>query len=738
MFTFQRVSLILLWGSVIAILSTPRQDPSRETGLSRLPHLEADTTAVILNWGRFPNVVRIVSMMCTELEDTLATIHIWNNRNTTHISKHDFPLCPRNRLKITNSPANIYFQARFLACSQADTPFCFIQDDDYLVLPEIVRTLRLRFSDQSLSAIYLLPPHEALSSDFRRVRVDTNIHVSFAWLGHGTIMKRSQAQDFLELMQLLDASEEEMEMADNYFSILANVYPEIWFDQGIELGGGKAFTQGVEGDQRNIKHISRAAKYLDRIMNCARPPCMDENVPFTSLENQAISSMGKAPCIGSSCLLETSIPMLPPTRVDAASASSLLNIEATNRKSINDNATNDYLLHPPSHAVDGKPETAFCIVKGNTLGIDLVDSGTLNGEVVEVVLLTDRVARTGILASAKLQFRVGNSWLFADTPFACVTSELNSLHECSSWAPPNVSAVRLYFERDIRRRGFLFRSSKASSLHVSTTGIQHIISHLAEDNFREAQEAGEADIQQHSRLVGRGKYIHGFEFHCVKPEKTKEYKGAAEKYYTGLVRNPNLHVKLTGSWETIVGQQDTFLHILEYENYGGYDKTAQLVKNSGVSTTAPYADRSDRLIPSIAQHLKDYEAMLPLINSRSNQLNQEFAFFPTAPPHAQGGIFELRSYQLIPGTLLAWENTWRRGIDARRKQIAPVGAWFSQVGRLHQVHHMWQYPNLETRKVTREKAWQIDGWAETVDKTAQLAKFMDSFIMSPLDYSPLK
>lgn len=34
----------------------------------------------------------------------------------------------------------------------------------------------------------------------------------------------------------------------------------------------------------------------------------------------------------------------------------------------------------------------------------------------------------------------------------------------------------------------------------------------------------------------------------------------------------------------------------------------------------------------------------------------------------------------------------RRGIEARKKFVAPVGAWYSQVGRLHQVHHMWQYP----------------------------------------------
>ncbi|THV07452.1 NIPSNAP-domain-containing protein [Dendrothele bispora CBS 962.96] len=234
----------------------------------------------------------------------------------------------------------------------------------------------------------------------------------------------------------------------------------------------------------------------------------------------------------------------------------------------------------------------------------------------------------------------------------------------------------------------------------------------------EAKKAGEIEVQQHSRLVGRGKYVHGFEIHRVKPDKSKEYKKAAERYYAGIKDDPKLHVKLSGSWETIVGEQDTFFHILEYENYGGYDKTTQLIRDS--------------------EHYKAFEDLLPYISSRSLQLNQEFAFLPTAPPHAQGGIFELRTYQLVPGTLLEWENTWRRGIEARRKFVAPVGAWFSQVGRLHQVHHMWQYRNLETRKETREQAWQIDGWAETVDKTSHLAKYMDSFILSPLSYSPLK
>jgi hypothetical protein len=50
--------------------------------------------------------------------------------------------------------------------------------------------------------------------------------------------------------------------------------------------------------------------------------------------------------------------------------------------------------------------------------------------------------------------------------------------------------------------------------------------------------------------------------------------------------------------------------------------------------------------------------MLPFLVSRTSQLNQEFAFLPTAPPHSQGGIFELRTYDLQPGTLLEWESAW--------------------------------------------------------------------------------
>lgn len=88
---------------------------------------------------------------------------------------------------------------------------------------------------------------------------DNSIKTTFAWLGHGAFLRRKAAIGFLRSMQGLNATDEEMKMADNYFTILANhqKYGEILFDHGIELGGGQPFTVGTEGDIRNERHMVR-------------------------------------------------------------------------------------------------------------------------------------------------------------------------------------------------------------------------------------------------------------------------------------------------------------------------------------------------------------------------------------------------------------------------------------------------------------------------------------------------
>jgi len=155
-----------------------------------------------------------------------------------------------------------------------------VQDDDFLILPEIIRALSLRANNRNISAIHLQPPDEMLTSQLRSIEISDKIQTTFAWLGYGTIIQRSRAIEFLSLLKELDLTDEEHKMADNYFTILRNEIPERWFDQGIELGGGQPFTVGTAGEARNLRHIVRSLRYLViEYADSNTPACLDSSSP---------------------------------------------------------------------------------------------------------------------------------------------------------------------------------------------------------------------------------------------------------------------------------------------------------------------------------------------------------------------------------------------------------------------------------------------------------------------------
>lgn len=160
------------------------------------------------------------------------------------------------------------------------------------------------------------------------------------------------------------------------------------------------------------------------------------------------------------------------------------------------------------------------------------------------------------------------------------------------------------------------------------------------------------------------------------------------------------------------------VHIWEYQRYEGYHASLHNISEQ------PGFSEFDHKLKS-------------LIKSKKTSLMQEFSFWPTTPPRKLGGLFELRSYTLHPGNLLEWETHWRRGLKARREVMEGVGAWFVQIGDLNTVHHLWQFANLEERKVRREQSWGIEGWAETVHKTVPLIQTMQSRILIPMPWSPV-
>ncbi|KAM0746897.1 NIPSNAP-domain-containing protein [Meredithblackwellia eburnea MCA 4105] len=270
---------------------------------------------------------------------------------------------------------------------------------------------------------------------------------------------------------------------------------------------------------------------------------------------------------------------------------------------------------------------------------------------------------------------------------------------------------------NILRRPIIGQLSR--SFHSSQT--RPVIAGAVNALLHGSQEAQEEAQQQHSKVVGRGKWIHEFQKHRVLPQHVEQYKALIADYYKGINDSSEFHAKLLGSWEIVVGEVDTFVHIWEYEGLPGFEITKAAVKES-------------------KGHLEFFNHdILPLVQSRTSQLNQEFNFWQSAPPEVRGGIYELRTYTLKPGALLEWEHEWRVGLEARLASgHKPVGAWFSQIGKLHQVHHMWHYPSLEERRLTRQKAWEIDTWSGTVSKTVKLTTSMEANVLRGLPFSPTR
>ncbi|GAA6034446.1 hypothetical protein JCM8097_002729 [Rhodosporidiobolus ruineniae] len=260
--------------------------------------------------------------------------------------------------------------------------------------------------------------------------------------------------------------------------------------------------------------------------------------------------------------------------------------------------------------------------------------------------------------------------------------------------------------------------------HTRTLGTSPALSTVtsfANAILHGSEEAKAESNAQHSALVGRNKFIHEFQHHKVLPQHVETYKQRIAAYYKGIHDSPEFDARLTGSWEIVVGEVDTFVHVFEYEGLAGFEKTKRMIRES-------------------EGHLEFFNhEILPLIQSRTSQLNREFNFWQTSPPAEKGGIYELRSYQLHPGALLEWEQFWRQGLEARvNSGHYPVGAFFSQIGPLHQVHHIWQYDSLEARAERRSRSWTQDAWSETVSKTTRLTTEMKCNILKPLPFSPLR
>ncbi|RZF37306.1 hypothetical protein LSTR_LSTR005638 [Laodelphax striatellus] len=225
--------------------------------------------------------------------------------------------------------------------------------------------------------------------------------------------------------------------------------------------------------------------------------------------------------------------------------------------------------------------------------------------------------------------------------------------------------------------------------------------------------------ESHSRMLSDKEVIYELQTHNVQPSAVDKYLTNYQELVNVVsVRQKETSYDLVASWDVQVGDQDQSLHLWRYTGgFSSVDKTKKLLAQD-----------------------KSYQTLLKeqgkLLRSRHVQYLLAFSYWPSIEARTGGNIYEIRSYSLKPGTMIEWGNNWARAISYRRNNDEAFAGFFSQIGRLYNVHHIWCYSDLQKRKDTRESAWRSPGWDECVAYTVPLIREMQSRILHPYEFSP--
>jgi hypothetical protein len=180
----------------------------------------------------------------------------------------------------------------------------------------------------------------------------------------------------------------------------------------------------------------------------------------------------------------------------------------------------------------------------------------------------------------------------------------------------------------------------------------------------------------------------------------------------------NNYGKLEGYWASEFGVLNQIFHLWSF----------------------PSLDERARLLGALGQVKEWTGEFLP--KARSMILTQESSILsaavPLDPPGEGTHVYELRRYTAFPGKSKEWLSLIKDALPARSKLSRVVGVWSSEIGALNQVIHMWSYRDLNERAEVRARAMNEPAWKAFASKAPQLIMRMESTILYPAAFSPMK
>ncbi|XP_032120632.1 protein NipSnap homolog 2 isoform X4 [Sapajus apella] len=173
----------------------------------------------------------------------------------------------------------------------------------------------------------------------------------------------------------------------------------------------------------------------------------------------------------------------------------------------------------------------------------------------------------------------------------------------------------------------------------------------------------------HSNLLAKKETssLYKLQFHNVKPECLEAYNKICQEVLPKIHEDKHYPCTLVGTWNTWYGEQDQAVHLWRYE--GGYPALTEVMNK----------------LRENKDFLEFRKARSDMLLSRKNQLLLEFSFWNEPVPRSGPNIYELRSYQLRPGTMIEWGNYCLQGSSdqGRHTECCMAQTRLGGIGILH-------------------------------------------------------
>lgn len=102
-------------------------------------------------------------------------------------------------------------------------------------------------------------------------------------------------------------------------------------------------------------------------------------------------------------------------------------------------------------------------------------------------------------------------------------------------------------------------------------------------------------------------------------------------------------------------------------------------------------------------------------------------------------IIEKRTYTFHPGKVQEFLALYEReGLAIHTKYLPLIGYFVSDIGTLNQVITMWGYESMADREEKRAALYADPDWIAFGPKTTHFIQTMETMILKPTGWSPIK